>query len=165
MPALLTFTFFLSNVSAQESINASGGNASGSEGSVSYSTVQVVYTTSTETIGSVAQGVQQPYEISVVTAIDEAKGISLSVTVYPNPAADYLTLSLDTKVQTSHDLFQLSFQLYNMQGKLLQIEKITDCQTSIDMSNLVPAMYFVKVVKSNQDFSQQEVKTFKVIKN
>jgi hypothetical protein len=34
------------------------------------------------------------YEISVVTGIDEAKGINLSVTAYPNPTTDYLTLEV-----------------------------------------------------------------------
>lgn len=47
-----------------------------------------------------------------------------------------------------------------MQGKLLQSEKITGKQTSIVMSNLVPATYFVKVTEGNK-----EVKTFKIIKN
>ena len=89
---LLTFTFFLSTVSAQESVNATGGDASGSGGSASYSVGQVVYTTNVGTNGSVSQGVQQPYEISVVTAIEEAKGINLTVTAYPNPTTDYLSL-------------------------------------------------------------------------
>ena len=55
---------------------------------------------------------------------------------------------------------KLSYQLYDMQGKLLQSEKITGNQTSIIMSNLVPANYFVKVIQGNK-----EVKTFKIIKN
>ena len=46
-----------------------------------------------------------------------------------------------------------------MNGKLLQSEKITGNQTSIVMSNLVPATYFVKVIQGNK-----EVKTFKIIK-
>ena len=62
---------------AQEVISSSGGNVSGSGGSVSYSVGQVVYTTNTGTNGSVAQGVQQPYEISVVTGIEEATNINL----------------------------------------------------------------------------------------
>jgi len=41
--ALLSFSFSLSTVSAQESINATGGNASGSGGSISYSVGQVAY--------------------------------------------------------------------------------------------------------------------------
>jgi hypothetical protein len=46
-----------------------------------------------------------------------------------------------------------------MNGKLLQHEKVTVNQTSIVMSNLVPATYFVKVIRGSK-----ELKTFKVIK-
>ncbi|RLD56213.1 MAG: T9SS C-terminal target domain-containing protein, partial [Bacteroidetes bacterium] len=70
----------LSNLQAQEVIPATGGEASGSGGSASYTVGQVVYTTNTGTNGnSVSQGVQQPYEISVVTGIAEAKDINLEV--------------------------------------------------------------------------------------
>lgn len=161
---VLLLVLGLTGLQAQTSVNVTGGNASGSGGSASYSAGQVVYTTITGTNGSVAEGVQQPYEISVVTGIEEAKGINLAVAAYPNPTSNYLTLSIDNSVKTSHDLSQLSYQLYNMHGKLLQNEKITGNQTSIVMSNLVPAIYFLKVVKTNQDLSQQEVKTFKIIK-
>jgi hypothetical protein len=155
LSAVLLLGFGLTGLQAQVSINATGGNAAGSGGSVNYSVGQVFYTTNTGTSGSVAQGVQQPYEISVVTGIEEAKGINLSVTAYPNPTTDYLTLRID-----EFDISNLSYQLYDMQGKLLQNEKIMDNQTSIVMSNLVPATYFIKVIQGNK-----EVKTFKIIKN
>ena len=145
----------LTGVQAQTSVNATGGDASGGGGSVSYSVGQVVYTTHTGTSGSVAEGVQQPYEISVVTGLEEAQSINLSVTAYPNPTTDYLTLRID-----EFEISNLSFQLYDMNGKLLQNEKITGNQTSIVMSNLLPATYFVKVIQGNK-----EVKTFKIIKN
>ena len=77
LSAVLLLGLGLTGLQAQTSVNATGGDASGSGGSVSYSVGQVVYTTNTGTSGSVAQGVQQPYEISVVTAIEEAKGINL----------------------------------------------------------------------------------------
>lgn len=146
--------FGLTGIQAQESINATGGNASGTGGSVSYSVGQVAYQTHTGANGSVAEGVQQPYEISVVTGIEEAKGINLSVTAYPNPTTDYLTLRID-----EFDISNLSYQLYDMNGKLLQNEKITNNQTSIVMSNLVPATYLVNVTQSNK-----AIKTFKIIK-
>ncbi|MEI6048762.1 MAG: hypothetical protein WCS03_07670 [Bacteroidota bacterium] len=38
--------------------------------------------------GSAVQGVQQPFEISMVTGIEEASGISLEVMVYPNSLTD-----------------------------------------------------------------------------
>ena len=155
LSAVLLLGLGLTGLQAHTSINATGGNASGSGGSASYSVGQVVYTTNTRTNGSVAQGVQQPFEISVVTAIEEAKGINLSVSAYPNPTTDYLTLEVK-----EFELSNMSFQLYDMSGKLLQNEKITGNQTSIVMSNLVPATYFVKVIQDNK-----EVKTFKIIKN
>ena len=150
---LLTFTFSLSTLMAQETIPATGGNASGSGGTVSYSVGQVVYTTNTGTNGSVAQGVQQPFEISVVTGIEQT-AINLVISAYPNPTTDFLQLKVE-----SEKLKDLSFQLYNMQGKLLQNKKIEGNETSIVMSSLVPATYFVKVVQGNK-----EVKTFKIIK-
>ncbi len=118
LSAIILLGLGLTGLQAQESVNATGGDASGSGGSVSYSVGQVVYTTNTGTNGSVTQGVQQPYEISVVTAIEEAKGINLTVTAYPNPATDYLTLRID-----EFEISNLSFQLYDMSGKLLQSSK------------------------------------------
>ena len=155
LSAVLLLGLGLSGIQAQTSVNVTGGNSSGSGGSVSYSVGQVTYQTHTGTNGSVAQGVQQAYEISVVTAIEQAKGINLSVKAYPNPTTDYLTLEVK-----DFELSALSFQLYDINGKLLQREKITGNQTSIVMSNLVPASYFVKVIQGNK-----EVKTFKIIKN
>ena len=78
-------------IQAQNAIPASGANGSGAGGTISYTVGQVVYTTSTGTMGSVAQGVQQPYEISVVTSLEEAKDFSLEFVVYPNPATDFLS--------------------------------------------------------------------------
>ena len=155
LSAVLLLGLGLTGLQAQESVNATGGDALGSGGSASYSVGQVVYTTNTGTNGSVAQGVQQPFEISVVTGIEEAKGINLSVSAYPNPTTDYLTLSI-----SEFEISNLTYQLYDISGKLLQSEKITGNQTNIVMSNLVPANYFVKVIAGNQ-----LIKDFKIIKN
>ena len=155
LSAILLLGLGLTGLQAQTAVPATGGNATGDGGKVSYSVGQVVFTTNKGTNGSLAQGVQQPFEISVVTAIEEDKGINLTVLAYPNPTIDYLTLKID-ELEISY----LSYQLFDMNGKLLQSEKITSNQTSIVMSNLVPSTYFVKVTESNK-----EVKTFKIIKN
>ncbi len=160
LSAVLLLGLGLTTLQAQTSTNATGGNASGSGGTVSYSVGQVAYQTHTGTSGSVSEGVQQPYEISAVTGLEEAKGINLSVSAYPNPTTDYLTLEIEGEVKT-----QYIASLYDMNGKLLRSEKITGKQTSIVMSNLVPATYFVKVTVKTQGIAYQEVKTFKVIKN
>ena len=155
LSAVLMLVLGLSGLQAQESVHTTGGEATGNGGSVSYSVGQVANQTHTGANGSVAEGVQQPYEISVVTGIEEAKGINLSVTAFPNPTTNYLILSIN-----EFDSSNLSYQLYDMKGKLLLNEKITGKQTSIVMSNFVPAAYLGKVSQSNNT-----MKTFKIIKN
>lgn len=145
----------LTGLQAQTSVNATGGNASGGGGSASYSVGQVVYTTNTGTSGSVAEGVQQPYEISVVTGLEEATGISLTILAYPNPTTDYLTLKVDAELSRS-----MNFQLYDMNGKLLQSEKLNGTETQINMSNYIPSTYSVRVISESKS-----VKEFKIIKH
>ena len=141
-------------IHAQQTTTATGGDASGSGGTVAYSVGQIVYTTNIGTIGSVAQGVQQPFEISVVLGIDN-NAINLEVTAYPNPTTNYLTLNIgNTEIST------LNFQLYDITGKLIESKKIKSSIETIDMENLPTATYFLKVADNNK-----EVKTFRIIKN
>ncbi len=67
LSAILLLGLGLTGLQAQTSVNATGGNASGSGGSASYSAGQVVYTTHTGANGSVAEGVQQPFETLQIT--------------------------------------------------------------------------------------------------
>lgn len=182
---VLLFLIGITGLHAQESISASGGNASGKGGSVSYSVGQLFYSTATGNGVSVLQGVQQPYEIFVMTGIDEISEIALSVLAYPNPTTDFITLNTESSANQSFR--SLAYQLLDMNGRLLESRIITDTQTRIDMSQLSPATYFLKVYATglNQftevsdekkatnhlkslsvDTKQMKtIKTFKIIKN
>ncbi len=140
---------------AQNGVPAAGGEALGSGGTVSYSVGQVVYTTSAGSNGNVAQGIQQPVLISTVTGLEEAKGINLSVSAYPNPSSDYLILSV-----SETNISNLSYQLYDVQGKHIQNEEIIGNETRIATSHFLPSIYFIKVFQGSS-----EIKTFKIIKN
>ncbi len=154
LSAVLLLGLGLTGLQAQESTNATGGSASGSGGSASYSIGQIVYTTNTGANGSVAQGIQQPYEISVVSGIDEGTTINLVCSAYPNPTTDFLLLKIE-----SFEKVNISYQIFDINGKLLSIGKVEGNVTSIDMKNLMPAIYFLKVIDNNK-----VVKTFKIIK-
>ncbi len=91
---LLLFCLGVVHGFAQTTINTAGGDGSGSGGSVSFSVGQPIYQTRTGTNGSAAEGVQQPYEISVLSSSDEALGINIVVQAYPNPTADFLTINV-----------------------------------------------------------------------
>lgn len=152
---ITTITFFvlgMGNLYAQQTPTSTGGNATGAGGTTSYSVGQVVFTTNTGANSSVTQGVQQPYEISTSVGINETS-INLELSVYPNPTTNYLTL------KTEEDS-NLSYQLYDLQGKLIESKPINNTTTDISLKEQPNASYFLNVVKNNQ-----LVKTFKVIKN
>ena len=135
LSVLLLFGFGLTAIYAQQAIPATGGNATGDGSSVSYSIGQVVFTTSIGGNGSVAQGVQQPYEISVVTGIVEAKDISLEIEVYPNPSTDFVKLKIK-----NYEVENLRYQLYDINGSLIKDNKVEGNETSISMQNLLPSV-------------------------
>jgi len=149
---ILSFTVFTAK--AQESTNSSGGDASGSGGTVAYSIGQVVYTTNTGSNGSVAQGVQHAYEIFTV-GIKETE-LNISLTAFPNPTAENLTLQI-----SEYKNEKLSYQLFDMHGKQISNGQIIAQQMQIYMNDLPTATYFINVV--NQE--NKKVQSFKIIKN
>jgi len=156
---LLIMSFILSGTIAQEAVVTSGGNASGSSGTVSYSLGQVFYITTIGTNGnSVSEGVQQPYEIFVATSVPEAEDISLSAKVYPNPVTDILMLKTGDFREEG-----LLYQLFDINGKLLQEKKVTDTEAQIIMSGLQPSTYFLKIIQTDKA-APKVLKVFKIIK-
>jgi hypothetical protein len=136
---------------AQESLSAAGGEATGGGGSASYSAGQLFYSTHSGQNGSVAEGVQQPYEISVITSIEKIPGIISAV--FPNPVTDYLVL------RTDMDGMNISFRLFDVGGRLLDDRRITDQETVIYMGRYSPGIYFLIITDGYRD-----LKTFKIIK-
>ena len=150
-----SFLLLLSfSVTGQESITASGQNATGTGGSVSYSVGQLVYTTNSSTSnGSVAQGVQQPYEISVLGI--ENPAIQLLMTISPNPTTDFVTLKID-----NYEFDSLTYQLYDLTEKQFLTGQATATETQISTGHLPSAIYFLKVTDKDKT-----LKTFKILKN
>ena len=153
---------FLASVElyAQQTNPASGGTNSGSGGNVSYTIGQVVYTSAASATGSMSQGIQNAYDISVVTETSKAKGITLSCTATPNPVIDILKLKVD-----GDNLGSLSFFLYDVKGAILEKGAILDGEAIINMSALSTGTYYIKVIVDSESNVSQAVKTFKIIKN
>jgi hypothetical protein len=147
--------FWIVAVQGQETILATGGNANGIGGSVSYTIGQSAFEAFKGTNGSVVQGVQQPYEISVLTGIENTKEIDLKCIVYPNPTRSVIKLLIE-----SSELEKMRFQLFDINGIIIRDKKVENKETEISMDNLVPSTYFLRVIND-----KQEVKTFKIIKN
>ncbi len=139
----------------QSAVVASGGEASGSGGTVSYTVGQVSYSTVQGSGGIMTEGVQQPYEIYIVTGIEDAGSVSLSISAYPNPTTDFLILNTSEYAGKN-----LAYQLYDMSGKLIETRSLRNGRTTIDMSLLQPSVYTVRVTENGK-----EIKVFKVVKH
>ena len=143
----------LGGLQAQEAVLTSGGEATGNGGTVSYSIGQVTYT-AVGTNGSVTQGVQQVYEITTVLGM-EFTNITLEVSIYPNPTTDYLNLKVENEKGES-----LSYQLFDMNGRLVDTQKLIGNATTINMEAFQTSTYLLKVTND-----QTTIKTFRIIKN
>jgi len=159
-PILISFLLMLfgfTGLDAQHAITTSGGNATGVNGNVSYSAGQVVFTLVNGLTGSAAHGVQQPYEISVVTSSKDVMDMHLSFSVYPIPATDYLTLRVDHPFDPMHRAMRV--YLYDLTGKLLQDSEVAGHTTTISMNGLAPSIYFIRVMEGKNELSH-----FKIVK-
>ena len=153
-----TITTFLLSVSlgalqAQQAVLTSGGDATGSGGSAGYSIGQTVYSTTSGANGSVAQGVQQAFEISTLGIGDNS--VALSSVAYPNPTANLLTLNVNDFNEGN-----MEYVLFDLQGRELLRQKIKQATTQIQMQHLSASIYLLEIINENK-----LVKTFKIIKN
>lgn len=151
---LITFLSYGNEIYCQQSINTTGGDISDSGGSVAYTIGQVVYTTHTTAQGSKSKGVQQAYEIYALS-IKEPR-IELSLDVIPNPTSDYATLRINNFKGED-----LSYHLFDIQGKFIKKAVINSAQTQIDLYHLPTATYFLNIVNKYNQY----VQTFKLIKH
>ena len=151
---LLLFSLFGSSIislTAQSNIVATGGDAAGSGGLVSYSVGQLDYSTKSGTTGIVTEGLQQPFEINVATGIEEI-GIDLEAVVFPNPASDYIELQIDDL-----DSRALNYVLFDNSGKLIIRDPVLSNVTTINLSALSGGIYFLSVSENGL-----VIKTFKI---
>ncbi|MFZ4797613.1 MAG: T9SS type A sorting domain-containing protein [Bacteroidia bacterium] len=140
---------------AQQGNPAAGGNASGSGGTASFSIGQIFYSSPSGTSHKLVQGLQQPFEIQVLTSIEVApKWVSLAATVFPNPTTENFTLRIENK-----KLENFSYEFYDSQGRLITTKKIETEETLIESSHLATAYYILKVNEGNKT-----IKTFKITK-
>lgn len=136
---------------SQKSIVSTGGKATGTGGTASFSVGQISYKSPNGNI--VSDGVQQPYEI-VTLGKSNFENISLEMNVFPNPTADELRLKIGENKAI------LFYQLFDINGKSLSdSQKIVDQETIINFKNLEKGIYLLQITSKIQ-----MLKTFKIIK-
>ena len=150
---LITIISFAKSYS-QESADVSGGTATGTGGSSSYSVGQITYTSQTSSGGFITLGVQQPYEI-VTLGKDDFTAINLVMSAYPNPTTDLLNLVINDSQWNN-----LSYRLVDVNGRIVSdLKKITTSETNLSMQELQKGIYFLSINSENKT-----IKTFKINK-
>lgn len=151
------FSFYIvllsSSIYSQEAVTSAGGNFTGTGGSSSYTIGQISYTTLTESSQSIAQGVQQPVEIQILSDSDFLSKNS-TVLIYPNPTSENIFLEI-----SDHHLDICAYIISDIKGQELGRGVIKDSITPITIKNFANGIYFLKVTKQNVSY-----KVFKIIK-
>lgn len=150
----LLFIFCAAISYAQNNTVASGGDAAGSSGSVAYTVGQISYETISNSSGSISQGIQQPFEIFELTT-DEMMQPNFTMLVFPNPVVNNLTIRIEET-----DWTDLTYHLYDLQGRIVSNGNITQSEFHIEMNHLPKSVYVLRISKQNQT-----LKSFKIIKN
>ena len=142
--------FQISN--AQQSVNSSGGDGTGTGGNFSFSVGQIDYVSATGSNGSVSQGVQQAFEI-IVLGTDEIPEISLELSIYPNPTTDVLF------IKNKNANLDFNYQLFDITGKLITASSKMAQVNQIDMTTFERGTYIL-FIRANNSLS----KSFKITK-
>lgn len=123
----------------------------GNGGTVSFTVGQIDNSRDSSSTGTVSQGVQQTYENSVVTGVEET---NINILSFPNPTIGNLIINLNKSSTES-----LTFELYNNLGVLVKNGNISELSTIIPINDLSSAIFHLKTQSD-----KVLIKSFKIIK-
>jgi hypothetical protein len=148
---LLLFSY-CTGILAQQVVATAGGTLENSNGTMSYTIGEGVAQTLTKGDKTLTQGFHQP-NISVIP-ISKMKDLDFSITVFPNPASDLVTVKVDKE-----DVSGIQYLLFDMHGKLLSQKNLEGNETIVYVKQLATGLYFLRV-----QAGIKELRTFKIIK-
>ncbi len=150
---LLCLFLSLSTVSAQQVVSSGGDHHEAGEISISWTLGETVIETFSTEENILTQGFHQPW--LTVVAVDEILEPGYIITAFPNPAQSYVTLRVEAE-----SFENMTFRLYDFNGRLIEQNPIQGYLTNISFLALKPAVYFITIIKENKRLT-----TLKIIKN
>ena len=118
---------------AQEAVVVIGGDAINNSFQISYTVGQIAQMYITSSDNTLAEGVQQPNSIQEIDSISEP----CQVTVYPNPASDFLYVKKDVEDD-------LDGSIFTVLGKMVWKGKIEGSISMISIQNVPSGVYVLK---------------------
>jgi hypothetical protein len=93
----------------------------------------------------------QTVSVSLCTGIKDLT--SSNISVYPNPAKDAISVSMDASL-VNHT----TIELYDAIGKLVIIEKVVNPQTTIIINSFAKGIYTVRIVSEGKQTTKRFIK-------
>jgi hypothetical protein len=147
---LVLFSFFASlAVSAQEVVSTQGESYSNASANIDFTIGEVIIATGTDGTNDITQGFHQT-NWNFLGVEDHAP--NYEAIIFPNPTEDVLNIRTST-------FENVTYTLYDAQGKLVMQNMLSAEQTPIQVSQLAPGSYSLTL--NNQI---QNLKTFKLVK-
>jgi hypothetical protein len=91
----------------------------------------------------------------IVTSIDENPLLEFTITAFPNPTSDFISLKVESSKVES-----LQYTITDLSGRVLQTNKLLENNQQISFLNYAVGTYFITVQQNSK-----LVKSFKIIKN
>ena len=146
---VLSMLLATTTATAQEVVSTQGDSYSNGTANIDFTIGEVVINTGTDGTNDITQGFHQT-NWNFLGVEDHAP--SYEATIFPNPTSEVLNIRTST-------FENVTYRLYDAQGKLVLQDKLSSEQTKIPVSNLATGSY--SLILNNET---QNLKTFKVIK-
>ena len=147
---LVLFSFFASlAVTAQEVVATQGGSYSNASANIDFTIGEVIIDTGTDGTNDLTQGFHQT-NWNILGFEDYAP--NYQATIFPNPTSDVLNIK-------TNSFENVTYTLYDAQGKLVMQNILSAEQNPIQVSQLAPGSYSLTLNNETQN-----LKTFKLIK-
>ena len=100
------------------------------------------------------EGFIQPNQ-EIILSIDSFN--DLSMTIFPNPVFDFLNIQL-----TNMSIMPLKLEIFNVNGKLIKTNSLTEKHSRLDLSILSTGTYLVRFVLPRTDIKTETIKLIKL---
>ena len=147
---LVLFSLFVAiSVSAQEVVATQGESYSNAIANIDFTIGEVIIATGTDGTNDITQGFHQT-NWNFLGVEDHAP--NYEAIIFPNPTEDVLNIRTST-------FENVTYTLYDAQGKLVMQNMLSAEQTPIQVSQLAPGSYSLTLNNETQN-----LKTFKLVK-
>ena len=147
---LVLFSLFVAiSVSAQEVVATQGESYSNASANIDFTIGEVIIATGTDGTNYITQGFHQT-NWNFLGVEDHAP--NYEAIIFPNPTEDVLNIRTST-------FENVTYTLYDAQGKLVMQNMLSAEQTPIQVSQLAPGSYSLTLNNETQN-----LKTFKLVK-